>query len=76
MGLIIIFQYLKGSYKEDGSSLHKKPHGEARSNGYKLHQKRFCLDIRKKLFTVRTINHWKNLLMDVVETPSLEIFRI
>lgn len=27
VGLIIILEYLNGSYKEDGSSLHKKPHG-------------------------------------------------
>lgn len=26
--LITIFQFLKGSYKEDGGSLHKEPHGE------------------------------------------------
>lgn len=26
--LITIFQFLKGSYKEDGGTLHKEPHGE------------------------------------------------
>lgn len=27
-------------------------------------------------FAERTINHWKNLSMDVVGSPSLEVFNI
>ena len=48
---------------------------KTRGNGYKLHQERFHLDIRKKFFTVGIINHWNNLPMDVVALPSLIIFK-
>ncbi|KAK4828698.1 hypothetical protein QYF61_000536 [Mycteria americana] len=48
-----VFQYLKGSYKEDRSSLFTSSHMEmTRGNGYKLHWERFHLDIRN-CFTAR-----------------------
>lgn len=47
---------------------------KTRDNGYKLHQERFPLDTQNNFFT-RTINHW-NLPRDVVEAPSLEVFKI
>jgi len=46
-----------------------------RGKGYKLHQKRFHLNIRKKYFTVRTIIHWNNHPRDMVESPPLQVFK-
>ncbi|KAK4823879.1 hypothetical protein QYF61_007827 [Mycteria americana] len=31
---------------------------------------------KKEIFTVRTINHWNNLPRDVVESSSLEVFKM
>lgn len=46
--LTTVFQYLKSSYKEDRGSLFRRSHiKKTRSNRYKLHWERFCLDIRK-----------------------------
>jgi len=74
--LIATFQYLKGAYGKDGDKCFSKACCDrTRSNGFKLKEGRFRLDIRKKLFTLSVVKHWNGFPGDVVDAPSLETFK-
>ncbi|PKU42861.1 hypothetical protein llap_6835 [Limosa lapponica baueri] len=75
--LIAAFQYLREAYRKGGDILFTKACSDrTRGNGIKSEKSRFRLDIKKKFFTMRVVEHWNRLPREVVEAPSLEIFKV
>ena len=46
-----------------------------KSNGLKLHQERFRLDIRNNFFSGKAVMYWHRLLREVVESLSPEVVK-
>ncbi|XP_059698166.1 triadin isoform X3 [Haemorhous mexicanus] len=72
--LITVFQYLKGACKRAKGGLFTAACSD-RESGFKLKEVGFSVDIREKVFTVRVVRLWNRLPREVVDSPSLEVFK-
>ena len=69
-------KYLQGGCQEDGARLFPVvPSDRTRGNGHKLKQRKLQLNLRKNFYPLRVTEPWPRLPREVVESPSLEIFK-
>jgi len=74
-GLINVYKYLKCGRQWDLVNLFSVDCGDrTRGDGHRMDHRKFHINMRKN-FTVRVTEHWNRLPREVVESPSLEIFK-
>ncbi|KAF7251859.1 Mitogen-activated protein kinase-binding protein 1, partial [Varanus komodoensis] len=74
--LLATYRYVRGCHTEMGRDLFSPAEeGRMRSNGAKLREPRLHLDARKHFLTVRTPRVWNGLPREVVEVPSVRVFK-
>ena len=74
--LIALYSFLRRGSGEGGADLFSlASRDRTRGNGSKLHHGRFRLDIRKHFFTKKVVKHWNRLPREVVDAPSLSVFK-
>ena len=70
------YKYLQGGCQEDGAKLFSVvPSDRTRGNRHKQKQRKLQLNMRKNFFPLRVTEPWPRLPREVVDSPSLELFK-
>ena len=73
-----VYKYLKGGGKQSNEArlFSAMCSNRTRSNSLKFEHRKFHINnMQKNLYTVKVTEHWNRLPSEVVESPSVEIFK-
>jgi len=74
--LINVYKYLRCRRQRDEATFFLAVSGErTRGNSLKLKHRKFCTNVCKNFITVRVMENWNRLPSEVMESPSLEMFK-
>ena len=74
--LINVYKYLRCGRQRDKARFFSMVRGnKTRGSSHKPKHRKFCTNVHKNFFTVRVMKHWSRLPREVVESPSLEMFK-
>lgn len=68
-------QFPKEAARELGGDFLHSFTGRTMGNGFQLKESSFRFDIREKFLIVTVVRHWRVLLRETVEAPSLRVFK-
>ena len=73
--MIEVYKYTHNIYKLDNSILKLENKPSTRGHIYKLEKQRCKTSLRQKCFTQRVVERWNKLPVQVVEAPSVNVFK-
>lgn len=62
--------------RTEGLSLHKEPHGGDKGQWVQIALVKILSLHKKEMFKVRPVSCWNNLFRDVLESSSVEVFKM
>ena len=75
--LINVYKYLRCGRQRDKARFFSMVRGnKTRGSSHKPKHRKFCTNVHKNFFTVRAMKHWNRLPRAVVQSASLEKFKI
>ena len=73
--MIEVYKYTHNIYKLNNSILKLENKPSTRGHIYKLEKQRCKTSLRQKCFTQRVVERWNKLPVQVVEAPSVNVFK-